>query len=256
MQKTESRISRYLKFAVVSAVAAMVSKASAAVTFSGSSSFKGTGISASATFSTDGHGDLIVTLDNTFSGDVPDQSHILTAVFFSGANGLTPVANSAVAPAGSKEWNIGNQIVPVDGGSVLGQQWEYLSGITDPYGAADGISSSGFNNIFGKGNFAAKGVALDGSAYGILSAGYNGSTGDGLASQGPYIQDSMTFTLSGFNGNLSSISDVVFQYGTTIGADPSFMGVAPEPNFGPATALSLLLVVGLGGLKYVRQTRA
>ena len=250
-----SRTSRYLIFVVACAAAAIASKASASVIFTGSSIFGSTGISASATFSTDGLGDLTVTLNNTFSGDVPDQSHILTGVFFSGADGLTPV--SAVASSGSTEWDIGNQI-PVDPASVLGQQWEYLSSISGPGGAKDGISSSGLG-IFGKGNFASGGVALDGSAYGILSAGYNGSTGDGLASQGPYIKDSMTFTLSGFNGNLSSINDVVFQYGTMLASDPSFTGnvmPVPEPEFGRAAALGLLVAIGYRRLKTVPKALA
>lgn len=240
--------STLLKFAAALAAGAVAINASGAITFDGSSTFGGTGISASATFSTDGHGDLIVSLANTFMGDVPDQSHVLTAVFFSGANGLTPVLNSAVAGAGSKEWNEGKQL-SLDNGSVLGQQWEYLSGISGaPDGATAGISSTGLG-IFGKGNFAANGANLDGSPYGLLSKGYNGSTGDGLKTHGPYIQDSMTFTLSGFSGNLNAISDVVFQYGTTLGSEPSIFGseqgipTIPEANFGLGAAIASLLVL-------------
>lgn len=249
-----------LKFAVALATVVIACNVQAAITFSGSSTITSsgvsTGVSASATFSTDGHGDLTVTLVNTFTGDTPDQAHVLTALFFSGANGLTEVQNSAVAPGGSKEWNVGNQIVPVDGGSVLGQQWEYLSGISGaPGNATAGISSTGFG-IFGSGNFAANGANVDGSAYGILSAGYDGSTGDGLMNHGPYIQNSMMFTLSGFNGNLSGINDVFFQYGTTLGGDSSFEGFAtvPEANFGLAAAFVLLPVIGFSSLK--RQDKA
>lgn len=244
-----------LKSAVVLAVALGADRAPAAVTFSGSSTFGGTGISASATFSTDGQGDLIIDLANTFTGDTPDQSHVLTAVFFSGANGLTPVMNSAVAPAGSKEWNMGMQQVPVDGGSVLGQQWQYLSGLSGaPNGATAGISSTGLG-IFTAGNFAANGANVDGTAYGLLSAGYNGSTGDGLKTHGPYIESSMIFTLSGFNGNLSTIGDVVFQYGATLGTDPDFTGSLssplpiPEANFGLGAVFTFLPMIGFLGFK-------
>ncbi|HEX3627697.1 MAG TPA: XDD4 family exosortase-dependent surface protein [Verrucomicrobiae bacterium] len=244
----------FLRFAAALAVCAVTARASAAITFSGSSAFGGTGISASATFSTDGKGDLIISLANTFTGDTPDQSHILTAVFFSGADSLTPV--SAVAGAGSKEWNEGKQL-SVDNGSVLGQQWEYLSGLSGaPDGATAGISSTGLG-IFGNGNFAGKGDTLDGSPYGLLSAGYNGSTGDGLKTHGPYIQDSMTFKLSGFNGNLNTISDVVFQYGTTLGSEPSFSGsgsengnpTIPEANFGLCAGFVSLLALGFSNLR-------
>lgn len=247
-----SRSSICLKLAIALAAGFTAGRAGAAITFSGSSTFGGTGISASATFSTDGHGDLIITLVNTFAGDTPDQSHILTGVFFSGANELTPVMNSAVASAGSKEWNIGKQI-PLDGGSVLGQQWQYLSGLKGaPDGATAGISSTGLG-IFSSGNFAANGKNLDGSAYGILSTGYAGSTFDGLKTHGPYIQESMMFTLSDFNGNLSSINDVVFQYGTSLGSDPSFIGnpsPIPEPNFGLGAAVTILLISGFVGFKH------
>lgn len=250
-----SRSSIYLKLAIASAAGLIAGRACAAVTFFGSSTFGGTGISASATFSTDGHGDLIITLVNTFAGDTPDQSHVLTAVFFSGANGLNPVTNSAVAPAGSKEWNIGKQ-QPVDSGAVLGQQWQYLSGLKGaPDGATAGISSTGLG-IFSSGNFAADGQNLDGSPYGLLSTGYAGSTLDGLKNHGPYIQESMMFTLSDFNGNLSSINDVVFQYGTTIGSEPSFLGnpsPIPEPNFGLGTLFTLLPIIGYVGFKGLRK---
>jgi hypothetical protein len=247
-----SRSSICLKLAIALAAGFTAGSAGAAVTFSGSSTFGGTGMSASATFSTDGHGDLIITLVNTFAGDTPDQSHILTAVFFSGANGLTPVLNSAVAPTGSKEWNEGKQQT-VDSGSVLGQQWQYLSGLKNaPDGATAGISSTGLN-LFSSGNFAAGGQNLDGSPYGILSTGYAGTTGDGLKNHGPYIQESMMFTLIDFKGSLSSIGDVFFQCGTTLGSDPGFAGnpvaVVPEANFGLGALASLLPVIGFVGFK-------
>lgn len=252
----QSRSTIYLKLAIALATGFTASKAGAAVTFSGSSTYGGTGISANATFSTDGHGDLIITLVNTFTGDTPDQSHILTAVFFSGANGLTPVLNSAVAPAGSKEWGEGKQL-PLDSGSVLGQQWQYLSGLKGaPDGATAGISSTGLG-LFSSGNFAAGGQNLDGSPYGLLSTGYAGTTGDGLKSHEPYIQESMMFTLSDFNGNLNSIGDVFFQFGTTIGSDPGFAGnlvaVVPEANFGLGAVVTLSSVIGFLGFKGLRR---
>jgi len=239
-------------FATLGILSAMGTAASAAVTFVGSSTFNGTGISASATFSTDGRGDLFVTLVNTYTGGTPDQSHILTALFFSGANGLTPVANSAVAPSGSKEWNDGNQFTPADNGYLPGQQWEYLSGLSAiPGGATAGISSTGLG-IFGTGNFAANGAHLGGSDFGILSEGYNGSASGGLKNQGPDFQNSMSFELSGFRGDLSGISDVNFQYGTTLDSEPCLRGnlmTVPEANYSAGSVLLLLPVVGLCLLK-------
>jgi hypothetical protein len=218
-----------------------------AVTFVGSSS----NLSASATFTINGSGHLVISLANTFAGDTANQSSVLTALYFSGADGLNEV--SATAPSGSTFWqgiggsSLTSQPVPNStpgpDGTILGQQWEYLSGLSSaPGGATAGISSSGFN-IFMSGNFATNGAMLDGSSYGILSAGYGGAGNDGLKGSGGspnyYIQNSMTFELSGFNGNLAGISHVIFQYGTTT-SEPSFSGVpVPEPNCGALVAMIL-----------------
>jgi autotransporter-associated beta strand protein len=225
--------------------------APAAITFYGASG----NLSASATFSVNGSGNLVVSLANTYTGDTANQSGVLTALYFSGADGLGEV--SATAPAGSTFWRGAGgstltslpvpNATPGPDGTILAQQWEYLSGISGmtgvPSGATAGISSSGFG-IFGSGNFAGGGAMLDGSSYGLLSAGYAGAGNDGLkgssGSPNYYIQNSMTFELSGFSGNLSNITNVVFQYGTTT-SEPSFVGtVVPEPNFGAIAAMILL----------------
>ena len=248
----------------------MAMTASGAVTFSGSGTdgANNTSLAAGATFDVDGQGDLVVTLVNSYTGDTRFQADVLTAVFFSGANGLTPV--SALAPSGSKFWmgtggSTLTQITPVPNttpgpdGTILGQQWEYLSGISSqaPNGATAGISAAGLGNIFGSGNFASGGVMADGISYGLVSAGYTGNGNDGLKGGNGnkttyFIQDSMTFVLSGFNGNLGSISDVTFQYGTVL-SDSSFVGThlvtAPEPNYGTAAALLVGSLLPLGSLK-------
>jgi len=244
--------------------------ASGAITFSGSGTdgANNTSLAASATFAVDGQGDLVVTLLNNYTGDTRFQADVLTAVFFSGANGLTPV--SATAPSGSTFWmgkggSTLTQVTPVPNttpgpdGTILGQQWEYLSGISSqaPNGASAGISASGLGNIFGSGNFTSSGVMVDGTSYGLVSAGYTGNGNDGLKGGNGnkttyFIQDSMTFVLSGFNGNLAGISDVTFQYGTVL-SDSSFVGthlaIAPEPNYGIAAAVSVGSLLPLGSLK-------
>jgi hypothetical protein len=198
-----------------------------AVTFTGTNAASDLG--ASATFSLLGGGQLQVTLENTYSGDTADQSHILTGVFFAGANGLTPV--SATAAAGSLEW-IGSSSSTPESSTVLGTEWAYSSGASAPGDGTAGIVSSGYYTP-GSGNFASPGDMLDGSAYGIISKGYAGSDGDGLDDR-QYIQDEMIFVLSGFTGSLSGISDVSFQYGTML-SEPSLTDVAevtptPEPE--------------------------
>jgi hypothetical protein len=200
------------------------------------------GLSASATFQDIGGGQLQVTLVNTFTGDTPDQHHVLTGIFFSGANGLIPV--SASAPAGSLLWQ-GASSSPAPGSSVLGTEWAYASGPSAPGGATAGIVSAGYYSV-GTGNFATPGDMLDGTPYGLVSMGYAGSALDGLGTR-PYIQNSMVFVLSGFSGPLSNIGNVGFQYGTSI-TDPLdtylpglFVTAAPEPGTMAAGIFALLI---------------
>lgn len=191
------------------------------VTFSGSDASQN--LSANVTFTDLGGGGLEVSLVNSFTGDTVDQAHVLTGVFFSGAVGLTPV--SATAGPGSLEWVAGSSSAPPPS-SFLGTEWAYGTG-TAPGSATAGIVSAGYYTP-GNGNFASGGDMLDGSGWGILSAGYAGSHLDGLDSR-PYIQNTIVFDLSGFNGNLSGIGNVTFQYGTSL-SEPSTTGSqVPEP---------------------------
>jgi len=191
-------------------------------------------LSATATFTDLGGGKLGVTLANTYTGDTVDQAHVLTGVFFNYASALSLSPVSASASAGSIFW-IGSTSGPAPDSSVLGTEWAYGTG-SAPHGANAGIVSSGYYTP-GFGNFASPGDMLDGSGYGILSAGYAGSDLDGLSNR-PYVQPSMEFILSGFTGSLSSITDLSFQYGTSL-SEPNLVGLpVPEPG-----AIALL---GLG----------
>jgi hypothetical protein len=182
-------------------------------------------VSASATFTDLGGGNLQITLVNTYTGDTVDQGHVLTALFFSGTTGLIRV--SALAAPGSEEWVAGTSTAA--GGMDVGANWQYIDG--------KGISSAGFGVFGPSGNFPpSPGATLDGSAWGLLSVGYAGSHLDGLDSR-EYIQDSVVFTLSGFSGSLSNISGVSFQYGTAL-TDINVVAV-PEPAPLAIVALSV-----------------
>jgi hypothetical protein len=223
---------------IASVIGASASIAAPSEVFSGSNQ----NFSASVGFELLGGGLLQVSLTNTFTGDTPDQAHVLTGVFFSGADGLNPI--SATAAAGSKQWSGTSFSVPFSG-SVLGTEWAYATS-PGPGGSTAGIVSAGFWTP-GFGNFSPPGDMLDGSAYGLLSAGYAGSDLDGLQNR-IYIQNTMIFVLSGFNGSLLSIGNVSFQYGTAL-SEPSLAATSPVPEPGSIA----LLGFGLAGFLVYRQ---
>jgi hypothetical protein len=194
---------------------------------------------------------LQITLANTAPGDAHSLSNILTAVFFDGAIGLTPV--SATVQAGQKRWDLGvSTTLSLD--LNVGTQWAYAYaggggnqslGANPPNNAAAGISSAGFN-WFGAGNFAANGAQLDGAAYGLVPLGFRDAGGnyDGFnqLNNNPIFENSTVFTLSGWTGNLSDIANVSFQYGT--GAFDVNIVSVPEPTTAGCFLLGLVAPAG------------
>src|SRR5262245_2742719 len=194
------------------------------VTFGGSSG----PLSAEATFSSSG-GNLTITLTNTSSMDAMVPSDILTAVFFNAPVTLTPV--SATVTAGSTVYNF-------PGVTNVGGEWAYNSGFSGPAGSNQGISASGLNN-FGPHDRFDTSTNLQGPdspggiEFGIAPAGDDPSTGNnklvGDTHDTGLIKNSVTFVLSGWSGDLASITDVYFQYGTAMD-EPGFGGgKTPEP---------------------------
>lgn len=208
------------------------------ITFTGSSG----SLSASVTFDKSGS-NLIITLANTSSADVTGASLVLTALFFSitGNPALTP--SSARLAAGSTVPN------GPDWGGNVGGEWEYRANLSGaPLGANQGISSSGLG-LFGSANFGGTNLegpgsgALDGPQYGITALGDNLATYQGRPT--PLIQASVVFTLGGLPSGftLADISNVSFQYGTSLGeSNIQVTEAIPEP------ATLLLLGSGLAGL--------
>ena len=204
------------------------------VTFTASGSG---GLSASATFEVSGT-DLIVTLTNTSSMDVWVPSQVLTGVWFS-APGSMVVMTAEVAPGSgvNSATSAGNGAFPDVGG-----EFAYRGGLSMNFGSNSGISSSGLG-VFGPGdrfnghNLAGP-TSPDGLQYGITSHGDNPSTGNGGISGTPLIQNSVVFVLCGWrsNWNLSSITNVFFQYGTSL--DDTRLRAVPEPG--------VLALLGLG----------
>ena len=225
---------------------------------------------------------LKVTLTNTSLKDTPDNSAVLTAVFFQLRDyPLLPLTPSgATAKAG--QWLVSST---KDGGTVtpsevkllvdldVGGEWAYKN-LADPYVGTNaiGVSSSGLG-LFGSGDLFGgpdldPPASPDGVNFGILSAGDLLSTVP-QASTG-FIRNSVEFTLSGLpsgfvataddveNLILGSITNVTFQYGTAVG-EPYIVipgiAVTPPPVPEPLTLLSLTLAIGGLGAYVRRRTR-
>ncbi len=211
-----------------------VASTRASVTFTGNGVNSATGqpLAATAVFDIVNSGtQLQLTLSN-LGGTVHDKSDILTAVFFdlNGVGTLTPF---------SAELGTGSVLLngPLTVGSTLGDNWEYLAGLSGiPGGPTRGIAAAGLG-VFGHGNFGSHSQNVNGAPYGII----NGTGADGN-DHIPGMQlenNSMVFTLSGLSAgfNLSAVSNVEFQYGTTLApSEPLVVAmVVPEPS-----ALALL----------------
>jgi len=209
---------------------------------------------------------LDLRLTNLAPTAAKEPTEILTAVFFDlqpGTPALTP--GSALVAPGSMI-NTNNVLTA---GSVVGGEWAYAYG-TLAYNGDQGISSSGFG-LFGSANFPGPNiqgpVAVDGAQYGIIgphgiATDQNGNPVSPLRSTGPkpqsFIQNAVDFTLT--DGNLTGykVSNVVFQYGTSL-LDPHFV---PAGGGGPPAVPEPLTVIGVfaglcGLAGYVRKrTRA
>lgn len=228
--------------------AAVCDRAGAAVSFTatGSSATDGTSLAASANFALVG-GDLQITIQNTATTPTSEAANVLTALFFdiNGAGGIS--VDSEYIPSGDKVFNdttsttlAANLSLP---GTVLGQsvdQWQYKT-----IAPQSGLGSAGLN--FFNGNQVSKD--------GLVSPNYVPT--DGLKNNGQTVfQDTIVVLLKGYGGNLSDISNVEFQYGTSM-SDTSLtgtlqtgngtFGAAPEANFALGGAV-LLIPLGLGML--------
>lgn len=203
-------------------------------------SFTSGSLAASADFSVVG-GQLKVVLTNTSTADVLVPVNILTAVFFNVTGTLAPV--SALV-------NNGSSVVFGSGGAGtnVGGEWAYASGLSGaPGGATSGISSTGLG-LFGQPNFNGPNLqgptAVDGMQYGILSAGDLPTTGNTpVTGTNAFVKNSVVFLLSipaGFN--ISSITNVTFQYGTSLSDFNS-------PDGGTTAALLGLSMLALGFVK-------
>jgi hypothetical protein len=223
--------------AVVVLFAAQVASADE-VTFSGSS---GT-LSAEATFSLTGN-TLTVTLTNTSGTDALVPTDILTGVFFS-----APVSGTTGTALTS------GTVYGYPGLTNVGGEWAYESGFSGPNGTNQGISATGLGLFGPDDRFDTTANYVDnenvgGVDGGLAPAGDNPATGNGGITNQGLINNSVTFTLTGWTGVLADITGIWFQYGTDL-SEPGFGGgQTPEP------ATAILLGFGAAGLWYARRRK-
>src|SRR6266852_2391070 len=110
---------------------------------------------ASADFSQSGS-NLVVTLTNTFAGDVLVPSDVLTAVFFDiiSSPTLTPVTATVAAGSGVV-YTTNCDVTPCAGAPNVGGEWGFGSGLAPqgPVTGAYGLSSTGARSGLGAANF-------------------------------------------------------------------------------------------------------
>lgn len=257
--------------AVVCLLAAPSAARAGSILFEGSGWGDSVGLSAAALFEISGS-TLKVTLRNTgdTSGNGWDKSaNTLTGVFFDLPSGITLSPTSARIAAGDLLQGNKCDIGPCTSSTTnVGGEFTYEGGSSwSGHNGNNGISSSGYIDAYqGGGNFNGPNLdspdSPDGINFGIVapitgSNPFNPKTGNMTAN--PLIEGEVVFTMAISGGSLleTQISNVSFQYGTSIG-EPHFKSkkttvVTPPPI--PEPSALLLLGPGLAAMAVARLRR-
>ena len=137
----------------------------------------------------------------------------------------------------------------------MGAEWGYITnpnGVTQHYGLSSaGYGVGSYTFVSGATDQPHQGTPPAGGDYGLVSAGYT-TAGDngGVTNNQPYVKNSVIFNLGAYNGSLSNISNLRFQYGTAL-TDTNLPGTPPVPE--PATWTMML--VGFAGIGVAMRRR-
>ena len=239
---------------LVVALAFVATPSRASITFVGSAPGNNSGEtnSASVSFNLFVSGtitNLEIDLRNTAAYKPNDPADIFTALYFKIDGDPTLIRGSAVLDGGSLVVNIGTNAQPV--GGVVGGEWAYSAGLTHaPSGANQGISATGLN-IFGPHDLfpgpslpGKGGNPPDGVGYGLTTSVDDGSRYNGGLLGRALIQSGVMFVLLEVPGDfqLSDITDVTAQYGTSTNDQQLQMEMVPEPNTVALTAIGVLIL--------------
>lgn len=229
-------------------------------------SFSGTGsdglspansLSATATFSMNGT-QLVIDVQNTGAFTTLDPVDVLTAVYFD-INGQPALTGPTAAVAtGSVLFDVPGKTAVTAPSSLMVSStsggWDYATGATGGVSQYYGLGTVGLDRFDGSLTNAGSGSQ---SNYGVIQnvtyTKFTGNLKNTNNGQTPLVKDTIEFTLSGLSKgfNLTSISNVRFQYGTS-NSEPSFTvqtgtftssAIAPEP--------STILVAAVGAIGFV-----
>jgi hypothetical protein len=236
-------MARIIKIIAV-VILGLVAAPAQAVVYSGSGGV-GSSLQATAEFSFDGVGGLVIVLTNTDNhiysgtngGNALVPSSLLTGLFFNFAGNPTLVPISATTTT-------------VNVTDAIGKYWRYDSLSPPALGTfSQAIRSAGFGVGGGPtGNFAPSPVQLGGFDGGIAPANYTPGEGVGQIPNTLLAQNSVTFHLAGL-GKLtaSDLTDVRFQWGTSL-TEPSAVGTPSTDIPSVPEPLSIIVWTFLGAI--------
>ncbi len=222
-------------------------------TFNGIDSVNG--LAASATFTISGN-ELTVQLLNISTSKVANNPQVLTGLFFNVSG--NPALTSPTVQLDGTSGYVNTSKNSLTG--VLGDHWGYRQGDLgiNQQSYEYGFGAAGFSGVFGSGNtISGNHESMQGVDYGLVGPGGIDTSNNGLANNGPQIQNGVDFTLTGLDPqNPPVIFNVLFQYGSASSGEFSMTGIpqnsdVPEPGV-VAMLLAFGMAVGYFGLRYLR----